>query len=94
MALSLTKTGTKPGIEGHGETLIDCIKVKSPDAKVFLVNPTAEGDDPGEWAKRTPFAEIERYDFEERSGILFDSGLAWGEAKRMAIQFLTGRVEQ
>ena len=74
--------------------LIDCIKVKSPDAKLFRVNSKAVDDDPGEWAKRTPFAEIERYDFEERSGILFDSGLAWGEAKRMAIQFLTGRVEQ
>ena len=71
--------------------LIDAIKVKSPDAKVFLVNPTAEGDDPGEWAKRTPFAEIERYDFEEKKGILSDSGLAWGEADRIAIQTLMGR---
>ena len=70
--------------------LIDCIKVKSPDAKVFLVNPTAEGDDPGEWAKRTPFAEIERYDFEEKKGILFDSGMAWGEADRMAVQHFNG----
>ena len=46
--------------------LIDCIKVKSPDAKVLKVNARAVGDDPGEWAKRTPFAEIERYDFEKK----------------------------
>ena len=45
-------------------------------------------------AKRTPFPDIEKYDFEEKRGILFDNGLTCGEAKRMAIQFLTGRVEQ
>ena len=74
--------------------LIDCIKVKSPDAKVLKVNARAVGDDPGEWAKRTPFAEIERYDFEEKSGILFESGLAWGEAARLAVQHFNGEQEQ
>ena len=74
--------------------LIDCIKVKSPDAKLFRVNSKAVDDDPGEWAKRTPFAEIERYDFEEKSGILFDSGMARGEADRMAVQHFNGRDEQ
>ena len=70
--------------------LIDCIKVKSPEAKLFRVNSKAVDDDPGEWAKRTPFAEIERYDFEEKKGILFDSGMAWGEADRMAVQHFNG----
>ena len=70
--------------------LIDCIKVRNPDAKVLKVSARAVGDDPGEWAKRTPFADIERYDFEEKKGILFDSGMAWGEADRMAVQTLNG----
>ena len=74
--------------------LIDCIKVKSPDAKVLKVNAKAVGDDPGEWAKRTPFAEIERYDFEEKSGQFYDGGLSWGEADRMAVQTLNGEKEQ
>ena len=74
--------------------LIDAVKVKSPDAKVIKVNARAVGDDPGEWAKKTPFAEIERYDFEEKKGILFDSGMAWGEADRMAVQTLNGEKEQ
>ena len=76
------------------EALIDCIKVKSPDAKVLKVNARAVGDDPGEWAKRTPFADIERYDFDEKRGILFDSGLAWGEAERIAVQHFNGGIEQ
>ena len=74
--------------------LINAIKVKSPDAKVFKVSPRALGDDPGEWAKKTPFAEIERYDLEEKKGILFDSGLSWGESDRMAVQHFNGEKEQ
>ena len=74
--------------------LIDCIKVKSPDAKVLKVNARAVGDDPGEWAKKTPFADIERYDFEEKSGQFYDGGLSWGEADRMAVQTLNGEKEQ
>ena len=73
--------------------LIDAIKVKSPDARVFKVAARALGD-PGEWAENNPFATVEIYDFQEKKGILFDSGMAWGEADRMAIQHLTGRVEQ
>ena len=72
--------------------LIDAIKVKSPDAKVLKVSARVVGDDPGDWAKRTPFAEIERYDFEEKSGILL-GGLSEQEAERMAIQILTGREQ-
>ena len=74
--------------------LIDCIKVKSPDAKVLKVNARAVGDDPGEWAKKTPFADIERYDFEEKSGQFYDGGLSWGEADRIAVQTLNGEKEQ
>ena len=74
--------------------LIDCIKVKSPDAKVIKVNARVVGDDPGEWAKKTPFADIERYDFEEKSGQFYDGGLSWGEADRMAVQTLNGEKEQ
>ena len=74
--------------------LIDCIKVKNPDAKVIKVSARAVGDDPGEWAKRTPFAEIERYDFDEKSGMFFDGGLSWGESDRMAVQHFNGKKEQ
>ena len=70
--------------------LIDCIMVKNPDAKVFRFNLKAVGDDPGKWAEKTPFPNIERYDFEEKSGQFFDGGLSWGEADRLAIQHLTG----
>ena len=38
--------------------LIDCIKVKSPDAKLFRVNSKAVDDDPGEWGKENT---ISRY---------------------------------
>ena len=69
------------------EALVDAIKERSPDAVVRKPNARAY-DDPGDWAERTPFPMIERYDFDEKSGIFFDSGLPWGEAERMAIQSL------
>ena len=71
------------------DTVIDCIKSKSPDAVVVKMN-ARTFDDPGDWAERNPFAEIERYEFDEKSGKIFDSGLAWGEADQLAIQILTG----
>ena len=74
--------------------LIDCIKVKSPDTKIIKVSARVVGDDPGEWAKRNPFPDIEIYDFKEKKGILFDSGMARGEADRMAVQTLNGEQEQ
>ena len=77
------------GEEGTA-VLIDIIKTKSPDAKVIKVSARTFGD-PGEWAERTPFRVIERYDFDERSGIFFENGLPWGEADRMAIQILRRR---
>ena len=70
------------------ESLIDAIKKKSPGAVVRKPKARAY-DDPGEWAQKTPFPVIERYDFDEKSGIIFDSGLPWGEADRMAIQSLS-----
>ena len=80
----------KAGDEGAA-ALTHCIKSKSPDAVVRKPATRAFGD-PGKWAEQTPFLEgIERYDFEEKKGILFDSGLSWGEADRMAIQTLMGR---
>ena len=75
-------------------SLINAVKVKSPDTKIRKVSAWALGDDPGEWAKRTPFPDIEIYDFEEKKGILFDSGMAWGEADRMAVQHLNGEQKQ
>ena len=82
----------KAGDQGT-EVLIDRIKKKSPDAVVRKPKARALGD-PGDWAERTPFATVERYDFEEKAGIFFDSGSVWGEADRMAIHHLTGRKEQ
>ena len=77
----------------RGKTaLAEAIKSKNPDARVFAVEAEAF-DDPGGWAEQTPFVEIERYDFDEKSGIFFDSGLAWGEANRMAVQTLNGGRE-
>ncbi len=75
-------------------SLINAVKVKSPDTKIRKVSAWALGDDPGEWAKRTPFPDIEIYDFEEKKGILFDSGMAWGKADRMAVQHLNGEQKQ
>ena len=73
--------------------LIDSIKGKSPDAMVKRPNTRAFGD-PGEWAEKTPLATVERYDFEEKKGLLLDSGLSEPEADRLAIQPLMGRLEQ
>ena len=81
----------KAGDKGAA-VLIDCIKGKSSDAVVARVNARAF-EDPGQWAEKTPFADFERYDFDEKSGMLFDSGLAWGEADRVAVHILTGRIE-
>ena len=69
--------------------LAEAIKSKNPDARVFAIEAEAF-DDPGQWAEQTPLPEIERYDFDEKSGIFFDSGWAWGEADRMAVQTLNG----
>ena len=82
----------KAGDKGT-EVLIDRIKVKSPGAVVRKPKSKTFGD-PGEWAEKTPFADIEKYDFDEKSGIFYDSGLAWGEANRIAVQTLMGRDEQ
>ena len=67
--------------------LAESVKNKSPGARVFAID-TEAFEDPGDWAARTPFPEIERYDFDEKSGTLYDSGLPWGEADRTAIQLL------
>ena len=75
------------------EALIDCIKRKNPDAVVQKPTRIAFGD-PGEWAEKRPFAEIEQYSFDEKSGQFFDGGLSWGEADRMAVQLLTRESEQ
>ena len=82
----------KAGDKGAA-VLIDCIKSKSPDAKVFKVAARTFGD-PGEWSENQPLAELERYDFDKKSGMLFDSGLSWPEADRLAILILTERLEQ
>ena len=66
------------------------IKNKRPNARVVAIEAEAF-DDPGQWAEQTPFVEIERYSFEEKSGQFFDGGLSWGEADRLAIQTLMGR---
>ena len=61
--------------------------VKRPNTRAF--------GDPGEWAEKTPLATVERYDFEEKKGLLLDSGLSSEpEADRLAIQPLMGRLEQ
>ena len=82
----------KAGDKG-AEALINCIHKKSPGAVVREPTSRASGD-PGDWAKRTPFVEIEQYDFEEKSGMFFDSGLSWKEADRMAVQHFNGEREQ
>ena len=72
--------------------LVDSIKSRRADAVVR--HPSPEGryqGDPADWAKDTPFPHIGRYEFSERSGIFHDSGLAWGEADRMAILTFLGR---
>ena len=73
--------------------LAEAVKMKSPDAVIRKMKAGAYGD-PGEWAKGTPFIEIDRYDFDEKSGLLYDSGLDWTEADRFAIQFLGNRNKQ
>ena len=70
------------------KVLIDCIKRKNPDAEVIKVSTKAFGD-PGEWAEKTPLATVEKYDYEEKKGMLLDSGLSKPEADRMAIQLLS-----
>ena len=82
----------KAGDNG-AEALIKHIHKNSPGAVVRKPTGRASGD-PGDWAKRTPFVEIEQYDFEEKSGMFFDSGLSWGEADRMTVQLLTRGSEQ
>ena len=72
--------------------LVDSIKSRSPDAVVREPSPQSRySGDPGDWAKDTPFPEIDEYDFIEKSGIFHDSGLAWGEADRMAVLTFLGR---
>ena len=72
--------------------LVDSIKSRSPDAVVREPSPQSRySGDPGDWAKDTPFPEIDEYDFKEKSGIFHDSGLAWGEADRMAVLTFLGR---
>ena len=83
----------KASVKGTTD-LSDAIMVRSPDAKLFRDNSKAVDDDPGKWAKRTPFADIERYDFEEKKGILFDSGLSEQEAARIAVQHFNGEQER
>ena len=78
----------KAGDDGT-EALIDTIKSKRPDARIFAIEAEAF-DDPGDWAEQTPFAEIKKNDFAEKSGMFFDGGLSWGEADRMAVQHLNG----
>ena len=82
----------KAGDKGAA-VLIDCIKSKSPGAVVRKPTTRAFGD-PGEWAEKTPLATVKRYDFEEKKGMLLDSGLSSPEADRLAIQTLMGRLEQ
>lgn len=79
----------KAGDKGAA-VLINCIKGKSSDAVVARVN-ARTFEDPGQWAEKQPLAEIERYDFDEKSGMFIDSGLVWGEADRIAVQTLIGR---
>ena len=82
----------KAGDRGS-DTVIIAIKEKSPDARVKIPS-VRVSEDPGEWAENTPFAGIERYDFEEKSGIFFENGLPLFEADRMAIQTLMRRSKQ
>ena len=75
------------------EGLVNCIHKKIPGAVVR--KPTGRAfEDPGEWAERTPFALIERYSFDEKSGQFFDGGLSRGEADRLAVQHFNGGIEQ
>ena len=72
------------------EVLIHCIKTKNPDARVRLPS-IRVSNDPGEWAAHSPFGTFERYEFDEKSGMFFDSGLNLAEADRLAVQILMGR---
>ena len=67
--------------------LAEVVKTKNPDADVFTIDAEAF-EDPGQWAEQTPFPDIDRYNFDEKSGMLYDSGVPWTEADRQAIQLL------
>jgi len=72
--------------------LAEAIKTKSPGAPVFTRDAAENFADQGEWAEQTPFPLIDQYDFDEKSGMLYDSGLPWGEADRTTIYLLMKRI--
>ena len=82
---------TDAGGDEGTPVIINSLLQRNPDAKLVRVGAGAHKD-PGEWARTDPFKIIlERYDFDEKSGILFDSGLPRAEADRIAVQTIIGR---